>query len=583
MSRRSVTKHCAIGNPAGELWVVNYSDTTPDVTNSYDRRGRLTNILSGATSLTKSYNDANNPLRETYSGGPLDGLSVTSGYDALLRRTNLSILDASSTLLASIAYSYDDASRLLTVGDGTHSATYDYLDNSSLVEQIVFARNGTTVMTTTKGYDFVNRLTNTVSLGGTGSTLSQFDYRYNTASQRTSVTNLDGSYWVYGYDSMGQVTSGKKYWSDGTPVAGQQFDYAFDDIGNRQTTTRDGRQATYTPNSLNQYTSRTVPGGVGGLLAITDASQGSHFCAYDGNGNVMALLKADGTGLTAQYEYGPFGEVLRATGAMAKTNPFRFSTKYQDDQSDYLYYGYRYYNPNTGRWLSRDPIGEAGGLNVYAFVVNDPLSFIDPLGDDFIAVSDRPVKGTLGLFYHYSVQYWISCDNPELNTEYDIEKWLKKNVAKKRESTELLADEGWKVWRLKGGTKWKLEDTKVSLIYYSDSGTKFAAIYKGTPQQVKQQWAKVIQQAKGYKYAEQPGFNGAFKNWPNSRYDVGDDVNNSNTYIRDIVKNSGMTMKELGGSHPGRNSPQPIPDDYGGQKPFKGPAPPQPPTPTPGP
>ena len=324
-------------------------------------------------------------------------------------------------------------------------------------------------------------------------------------------------------------------------------------------------------------------GGVGGLLAITDASQGSHFCAYDGNGNVMALLKADGTGLTAQYEYGPFGEVLRATGAMAKTNPFRFSTKYQDDQSDYLYYGYRYYNPNTGRWLSRDPIGEAGGLNVYAFVVNDPLSFIDPLGDDFIAVSDRPVKGTLGLFYHYSVQYWISCDNPELNTEYDIEKWLKKNVAKKRESTELLADEGWKVWRLKGGTKWKLEDTKVSLIYYSDSGTKFAAIYKGTPQQVKQQWAKVIQQAKGYKYAEQPGFNGAFKNWPNSRYDVGDDVNNSNTYIRDIVKNSGMTMKELGGSHPGRNSPQPIPDDYGGQKPFKGPAPPQPPTPTPGP
>jgi RHS repeat-associated protein len=43
---------------------------------------------------------------------------------------------------------------------------------------------------------------------------------------------------------------------------------------------------------------------------------------------------------------------------MAKANPFRFSTKYQDDETDLLYYGYRYYNSNTGRWLSRDPLGE---------------------------------------------------------------------------------------------------------------------------------------------------------------------------------------------------------------------------------
>jgi len=77
-------------------------------------------------------------------------------------------------------------------------------------------------------------------------------------------------------------------------------------------------------------------------------------------------------------------------------------------------------------------------------------------------------------------------------------------------------------------------------------------------------------------YAEQPGFRGVFKNWPNSKYIVGDDVNNSNTYIRDIVTKSGMTMKELDGGHPGRLSPIPIPDDYGGQKPFKGIAPPKP-------
>src|SRR5574338_1648219 len=68
---------------------------------------------------------------------------------------------------------------------------------------------------------------------------------------------------------------------------------------------------------------------------------------------------------------GPFGEVLRATGPMAKANPFRFSTKYQDDETDLLYYGYRYYNASTGRWLSRDPIEEFGGVALYGMVQND--------------------------------------------------------------------------------------------------------------------------------------------------------------------------------------------------------------------
>ena len=65
---------------------------------------------------------------------------------------------------------------------------------------------------------------------------------------------------------------------------------------------------------------------------------------------------------------------------MAKSNPFRFSTKYQDDESELLYYGYRFYNAATGRWLNRDPIGEAGGIHLYQFVKNQPSGWIDPLG-----------------------------------------------------------------------------------------------------------------------------------------------------------------------------------------------------------
>jgi len=44
------------------------------------------------------------------------------------------------------------------------------------------------------------------------------------------------------------------------------------------------------------------------------------------------------------------------------------------------YYGQRYYNPSTGRWLSRDPLGELGGINLYGYVGNNPVSFVDPYG-----------------------------------------------------------------------------------------------------------------------------------------------------------------------------------------------------------
>ena len=77
---------------------------------------------------------------------------------------------------------------------------------------------------------------------------------------------------------------------------------------------------------------------------------------------------------------GPFGEVIRATGPMAKVNPFRFSTKYQDDETDIVMYPGRPYNPSTGRFLCKDPIGEKGGLNTYCFVGNNPISRYDALG-----------------------------------------------------------------------------------------------------------------------------------------------------------------------------------------------------------
>ena len=109
-------------------------------------------------------------------------------------------------------------------------------------------------------------MTRIESADGQGATLSSFGYALNNANQRTSVTNVDSGYWVYGTTNSA-VVFGKKYWSDGTPVAGQQFEYGFDDIGNREWTKAGGdsngsnlRTADYDNNLLNQITGREVPG-----------------------------------------------------------------------------------------------------------------------------------------------------------------------------------------------------------------------------------------------------------------------------------------------------------------------------------
>lgn len=560
---------------AGNLATVSYSDSTPALGYAVDRLGRTLFVTNGTTVCAWTYNDLGQPLAESYTGGPLNGLSVTNGYDRYLRRTTLSLL-ASGSPLASTAYGYDYASRLSTVASGNNAAAYRYVANSTLVEQIGFYDNDALRMTTTKQYDHLNRLKAIASQAtAPGLAPAAFDYDYNQANQRTSVTNADASHWVYQYDDLGQVVSGKRYWKDGTPVAGQQFTYDFDDIGNRQSTGSGGdasgnnlRRAGYTANNLNQYTSRDVPGyatvlgtanpqatvtvnlqrairqggyfwdelavdnsggslyltltnlavlnngtnadivatnmgrlfvaqtpevfsydadgnltndgrwsyvwdaenrllsltslesaptaskvklefaydhqfrrvqkivstnngtgyvvvstnrfvydgwnllailnpqssihtsftwgldlsgslqgagGVGGLLLVTFHSSPvtNAFPAFDGNGNVSALVNANNGSTVASYEYDPFGQVIRMTGPLARFNPFRFSTKYQDDESGLNYYGYRYYDPNTGRWLSRDPIEEVGGINIYDCIQNTMVNSIDSLGLQF--------------------------------------------------------------------------------------------------------------------------------------------------------------------------------------------------------
>ena len=90
-----------------------------------------------------------------------------------------------------------------------------------------------------------------------------------------------------------------------------------------------------------------------------------------------AVLDPSQTVVSA-YRYDPFGKLLAQTGSFEQ--PFQFSTKRVDALTGFVYYGYRFYSPEMGRWTTRDPLGEAGGINLYAFVGNNSVNWVDPHG-----------------------------------------------------------------------------------------------------------------------------------------------------------------------------------------------------------
>lgn len=118
-------------------------------------------------------------------------------------------------------------------------------------------------------------------------------------------------------------------------------------------------------------------GGAGGLLAQT-VSGTSSYPLYDGSGNVTEYLDATGA-VAAHLEYDGFGKVISSSGNTA-AYAYQFSTKPVDAATGWLDYGFRWYDPESGRWPSRDPIAEAGGLNLYAFVGNNGVNAVDVLG-----------------------------------------------------------------------------------------------------------------------------------------------------------------------------------------------------------
>ncbi|WP_290681585.1 RHS repeat-associated core domain-containing protein [Halothiobacillus sp. 15-55-196] len=130
----------------------------------------------------------------------------------------------------------------------------------------------------------------------------------------------------------------------------------------------------------NQQTGHTSQFAYDGLSRRISATElhGSTIAYYaqDQVGSVVDTVDPQGQ-VTARLKYDSYGTITSSSGTLPD---HRYAGLYAHPQSGLYLATYRAYDPKIGRWLSRDPIREAGGVNLYAYVLNNPLLYTDPSG-----------------------------------------------------------------------------------------------------------------------------------------------------------------------------------------------------------
>ena len=297
--------------------------------------------------------------------------------------------------------------------------TFTYNDRSELktgpTKEGTVASPGTALSNRQHEFDY-DLLGNRKYAGLTGNAVDRISYTTNELNQYSGPAHdEDGNItsdasWSYRWDAENRLVKMTSRLTSGTRL---ELTFKYDYLGRRvekkvinldgpspNTTTRylydgwnviaeyayDAQLATLS--LTRSYTwgldiARTLAdaGGVGALLQIVDQGSGvAYHPTYDGNGNIMTLVNASTGTIAAAYEYSPYGELIRSTGSYAANNPFRFSTKFTDDETGLVYYGRRYYSPSQGRFFGRDPKFEKGGLNLFGYVINNPINSWDYLG-----------------------------------------------------------------------------------------------------------------------------------------------------------------------------------------------------------
>ncbi len=396
---------------------------------SYDNMDRLTgttaqySFLTGTT-FTNAYTYDAASNRTGYTAP--DGSTNTYTYDTLNRLTALA-----NSWAGSFGFSYDALSRRtqMTRPNGVNT-NYTY-DSLSRLLSVLHQTGASTIDGATYTVDATgNRTSKTDQMAGVTS-----NYSYDAIYELTQVTQAASQTESYTYDPLGNRLSSltvptSSYNASNQLTSNSNATYTYDNNGNTLNKTDSTGTTSYTWDFENRLMSVTLPG-TGGTVTFKYDPMGRRIYksfsagttsvyAYDGDdlieetnasGGVVArytqttdkidepvamlrsgatsYYQADGLGsitslsstagaLAQTYTFDSFGKQVSSSGSLI--NPFQFTSREFDTETNLYYFRERYYDPQPGRFLSEDPAWFDAGINFYTYVRNNPINFTDPSG-----------------------------------------------------------------------------------------------------------------------------------------------------------------------------------------------------------
>jgi RHS repeat-associated protein len=412
-----------LGRSSGYNFSVAAGQPVTAVSYSYDTYGNFNTITSICQSVTNVFNYSRLPgtgLISGYAGATVGAnapLSVNRSFEADRNLIAAVSNTWNSALISAFDYENDVLGRRTMRYDALPSSVYTNAFGYNACSELTSEYDNSWRYDNYYGYDPAGNKINAFSMSG-----NTFHYDSTLLNQYTAVAwgpngneytfepeyDLDGNMitddtWEFTWDEENRLIEASNTVTSVTII--NSYDHkgrrisknTIDSMGQSTTTyLYDGwnliREISESVSAVlitNSYVwgldlsgSLQGAGGVGGLLLVSLDRVGvssQYYPLCDANGNITDYVNSSGSNV-AHFEYDGFGKEVDGIGSKENDMHFRFSSKYLDDKTDMYYYGYRYYSPFFGRWLSRDPIGERGGVNLYGFVGNDGVNKWDKLG-----------------------------------------------------------------------------------------------------------------------------------------------------------------------------------------------------------
>jgi len=257
-------------------------------------------------------------------------------------------------------YGYNDIYELTTVSNAqTHSFTHDNVGNREVADGVTYVPN------TLNQYDSVGGVSYSYDGNGNLGNDGRNAYTYDEENRLSLVQNVQHSA-NYEYDAFNRRVSKKV---DGLTTYFIQ----------------DGFREIVEYNASGQLQAEYVYGDYIDEVLAMSRNNKTYYYHYDGLGSVSDLTDDQGN-VVERYTYDVYGQPSQLSSV---GNPFMFTGRRFDDESGLYYYRLRMYSPTLGRFLQRDPLHYWDGMNLFEYVFNNPLRWVDPFGLEKVIIGYR--------------------------------------------------------------------------------------------------------------------------------------------------------------------------------------------------